>query len=223
MAKFELRLKARQLRREGKSIKWIAGHLGVSSASVSLWCRDIILTSKQIENIKVAQIASGYAGRMKGATMHKQRRLDTIRHYQISGHKDIGRLSKRDLFLLGLGIYAGEGYKYGNRAGIANSDPAIICIMMRWFREICDVREHEFSCEVGINQSHKDRVRSVVRYWSELTHVPTINFMKTSLKKVTNKKVYENKENYFGVLAIRIRKSANLEYKILGWLHSALA
>lgn len=223
MAKYTLRLKARQLRRKGKSIKWIAKHIEVSSGSVSLWCRDITLTSEQIENIKVAQIASGYAGRMKGATMQKQRRLDTIQHYQISGHNDIGRLSKRDLFLLGLGIYAGEGYKYGNRAGIANSDPAIICLMMRWFREICDVQEHELTCEVGINQLHKDRVSAVERYWSELTRVPVTNFMKTSLKKVTNKKVYENKENYFGVLAIRIRKSANLEYKILGWLHNALA
>lgn len=222
MAKYALRIKARQFRRKGKSIKWIAKHLEVSSGSVSLWCRDITLTSEQIENIKIAQIISGYAGRMKGAAMHKQKRLDTIQHYQIAGCKDIGRLSKRDLFLLGLGLYAGEGYKYGNRAGIANSDPAIIRLMMRWFREICGVRENEFACEVGINQLHKDRVRSVERYWSECTRVPAINFMKTSLKKVTNKKVYENKESHFGVLAIRIRKSANLEYKILGWLHNAL-
>lgn len=223
MAKYALRLKARQLRRKGKSIKWIAKHLEVSSGSVSLWCRDITLTSEQIENIKIGQIISGYAGRMKGATMHKQRRLDTIQRYQITGCKDIGRLSKRDLFLLGLGIYAGEGYKNGNKAGIVNSDPAIISVMMRWFREICDVPEHEFACQVGINKLHKDRVRFVERYWSKITGVPPENFMRTNLKRVTNKKVYENKEIHFGVLAIRIRKSANLEYKILGWLHSALA
>jgi len=181
------------------------------------------LTPEQIEKIRIGQIATGYAGRMKGATMHKQRRLDTIRNYQVTGHKDIGRLSKRDLFLLGLGIYAGEGYKHSNRAGIANSDPAIIRFMMRWFREICDIGGDEIVCEVGINELHRDRVLSVERYWSKITCVPLEHFMKTSLKKVRNKKVYENRESYFGVLTIRIRKSANLEYKILGWLHNALA
>ena len=170
----------------------------------------------------MAQIAAGYAGRMKGATMHKQRRLDSIQHFQKEGQKDIGRLSKRDLFLLGLGVYAGEGYKYGNRAGVTNSDPAIVHLMLRWFREICFVHDEEFVCEVGINELHKDRVQEVERYWSKLTCIPHKNFIKTSLKRVKNKKVYENRENYFGVLAVRIRKSANLEYKILGWLHGAL-
>lgn len=223
MAKYEQRIKARRLRSAGKSIKWIAKYLGVSSGSASLWCRDIELTPKQIKNITIARIASGYAGRMKGAMMHKQRRLDTIKKYQMAGSKDIGKLSKRELFLFGLGIYAGEGYKHSKRAGVTNSDPAIIRCMMRWFREICLVSDECFSCEVGINEIHKSRVEIVEKYWSDITAVPLRYFTKTSLKKVVNKKVYPNGKDYFGVLAIRIRKSSDLEYKILGWLHGVFS
>lgn len=220
MAKFELKIKACKLRKTGKSIKWIAKHIGVSSGSVSLWCRNIELAPEQIAKITMDRIAAGYAGRMKGAMLQKQKRLNMIENYRIAGLKTIGKFSKRELFIFGLGIYAGEGYKSGKRAGITNSDPAIINLMMKWFREICNVSNDNFSCEVGINEIHKNRVKSVVKYWSKITNIPSKSFTKTSLKKVKNKKVYKNKNSHFGTLAIRIKKSSGLAYEILGWLHA---
>ncbi|MCF7865381.1 MAG: helix-turn-helix domain-containing protein [Candidatus Pacebacteria bacterium] len=47
MAKFEQKMQARSLREKGMSIKSIAKQLGVSVSSVSLWCRDIILSKEQ--------------------------------------------------------------------------------------------------------------------------------------------------------------------------------
>lgn len=222
MAKFAERKKARGLRRKGKSIKNIARMLNVTPGSVSLWCRDIMLTPQQIDRLRVGQIRAGYAGRMKGAQMQKERRLTLIEQLRQSARRDIKHLNKRELFLTGLGIYAGEGYKYRNVAGLTNSDPQIIKFMIRWFKEICNVTRDRFTCEVGINESHRYRIREVEKFWTQSTSIPLSQFRKPSFKKVKSKKIYENPEAHFGTLAIRIRKSAELEYKILGWLHALL-
>ena len=52
MAKSKQMLQARQLRKEGESIKVIAKKLSVSVSSVSVWCRDIELSKEQIESLK---------------------------------------------------------------------------------------------------------------------------------------------------------------------------
>ncbi len=219
MAKSKERNLARKLRKIGRSIKAIAKQLHVSASTVSIWCRDIILTARQIQRLTEQQRLAGYAGRLKGAQMQKDRRLALIQKFRVSGIKDIGSLNRRDLFILGLGIYAGEGFKYGNKAGFSNSDPIIVKVMLRWFREICNVYEDLFVCEVGINEMHRHRVTKVVKFWSKITGISTQQFWKTSLKKVKSEKIYENADEHFGTLAVRVRKSAELEYKILGWLH----
>lgn len=222
MAKFVEKLKARQLRRGGESIKVIAKKLKVAPATVSVWCRDILLTREQIRRLEQRRTMAGYAGRLKGAQMQKNRRISLIEKFRKQGYRDLGKLSHRDFFLTGLGIYAGEGYKYKNVAGLTNSDPYIIKFMLRWFKEICQVTNDRFFCQIGINESHLYRVREVEWFWSKLIGIDLKQFWKTSLKKVKSKKVYEHPEEHFGTLAIRIRKSTALEYQILGWLNALL-
>lgn len=62
----------------------------------------------------------------------------------------------------------------------------------------------------------KKRVSRVEKYWSEITEIPLANFRKVSLKKVKTLKIYENMEDHFGTLNIRVKKSANLNYLVLG-------
>lgn len=53
MAKFKEKIKARELRHRGESIKDIARKLKVSKGSVSRWCRDIELTPQA--NCKITE------------------------------------------------------------------------------------------------------------------------------------------------------------------------
>ena len=52
MSKYNERIKARQLRKNGVSIVVIASMLGVTKSSVSAWCRDITLTPEQKQKQK---------------------------------------------------------------------------------------------------------------------------------------------------------------------------
>ena len=57
--KLELKLKARELRKNGLSVKAIQEKLKVSRSSVSLWVRDIKLTRKQLEKLYLNQKQEG--------------------------------------------------------------------------------------------------------------------------------------------------------------------
>lgn len=69
MAKSIQKMEARQMRKNGKSIKEIAIKLQVSKSSASVWCSDIILSSKQINDLNKKMVIGGYRGRMIGSRM----------------------------------------------------------------------------------------------------------------------------------------------------------
>ena len=52
MAKYELRIKARELRTSGESVRNITKKLTVSKGTASIWVRDIILTVDQLEKLR---------------------------------------------------------------------------------------------------------------------------------------------------------------------------
>ncbi|MEK7566453.1 MAG: hypothetical protein AAB494_02145 [Patescibacteria group bacterium] len=222
MAKFEKRLEARKLRRKGRSIKSIAKRLDVSKGSVSVWCRDLKLTERQRNILMKKAIAAGHKGRMIGAEMNRQKRLESISYFKEKSLKDIGKLSKRELLVSGIALYWGEGSK-GGKLSFANSDPALILFMIKWFKEIMGVKDEEFMPRIYINEIHKPREMKVLKFWAALLNLPASQFRKTIFIKTKQKKVYENYENYYGVLAFRVRNSAKLGYYILGLIDALKA
>lgn len=51
MANIEKREQAQKLRKKGTSIADIASQVGASKSTVSLWCRDIVLSETSLQNI----------------------------------------------------------------------------------------------------------------------------------------------------------------------------
>ena len=46
--------------------------------------------------------------------------------------------------------------------------------------------------------------------------VPINQFLKPSLKRVLNKKIYKNHDRHYGTLTLRVKRSTNMNYEILG-------
>lgn len=159
---------------------------------------------------------------MIGSETNRIKKELIVAKYQELGRHEIKKISKRDLLLAGIGLYAGEGFKYSSQVGFCNSDPNIIILIMRWFREVCSVTNDRFRFTIGINQSHKYRINEVKKYWETILKMPETAFTKVSYKKVKSKKVYDNPEKHFGTLTIHVRKSSELMYQILGWINAAL-
>jgi|SRR3989344_4313897 len=222
MAKFQKRILAIKLRKKGKSIKDIARLLKISKSSASIWCRDVVLTPTQIENLHSQFIIGGYKGRLKGARLQKEKREFKIKNYQKLGIVTIKLLRSRDLLLLGLGLYFGEGNKSGNQFQFTNSNPNIIKLIILWLEKIFDIKKRDLILNIIINQLHRHREKELKKYWVKITTTNIFQFNKTIFIKSKNKKIYQNFNNYFGTLTIRVRKSSDLQYRILGLCYGVL-
>lgn len=219
MAKSKEKNKALELRQKGTSIKEIAKKLKIAKSTISLWCRDIELTPKQIQRLHKRMIRGGYKGRLKGARVQYERRLKITKELKKWGMERLGLMSIRDSMVAGVALYWGEGSKK-EKSGVrvSNSDPEIIKFMLRWFKQVWNIHNDQISLAVIINKIHKNRVREVEEYWSKITKIPKGQFYKTTLIKAKNKKNYKNFLTHFGTLTIRIRKSINLHRQIIGMI-----
>lgn len=218
MAKSRERLLAREFRRKGESIREIAKQVSVARSTISLWCRDIALTTDQLEALVERDRLGGARGRIIAAEIAKKRKNERISFNKNLGFERVGKISKRELLLIGVSLYWAEGSKSvrSERFVFVNSDPKMVVIMIRWLRECMQVSVEDIVCRVGINEAHQDRIVEVERHWSDITGIPLSQFKKPSFKKVVNKKVYENFYDHYGTLDLLVKRCTKLFYEILG-------
>lgn len=221
VGKLELKFKAIELRKKGLSYNQIKLKVPVSKDTLSRWCRDVILNPKQLAGLLKRKIEGSERGRIIGAKILQQKRLDQISEMLNVGKLEVGSINKRDRFIIGIALYLGEGYKTDKSICIANSDPKIIEFMMCWFREFCGIEEEKFTGQLWI---HKNRDKSKAeQFWSRLTNIPISNFTKTYVteNKDKSRKIRKNIHE-FGVFSIRISKAA-IQRRILGWTAGILS
>ena len=219
MAKSAQRIEARRLRKEiGMAIGKIANKLEVSKSSVSVWCRNIRLTEEQIVELAKSEKDGSVRGSLKAAKIKRDEQINRKSRFMSYGARRVGNLSKRELFVLGSGLYWAEGCKKNRATAFVNSDPGMINIFIRWLKECLKIDEDRIYCFVSINQDHKCRIDDVERYWSRVTGIPRSVFTGVSYKRVKNKKFYANFNNHYGTLFVRVRRGTNLNYEILGYI-----
>ncbi len=216
MANYLLRLKARDLRKRGVSVKKIAKYLDISKSTVSLWVRDIILSVEQLEALRKSSLDGAERGRLKNSLLQKNKRIKMMEEFKKMGIEKIGYLTERELLIAGIAFYWGEGYKKGRRLNFCNSDPAMLIFFLEWLKICFEVDPQDVKCRVGINEIHKKREQIVKEYWSKICGIPLNQFTATSFKKVQNKKVYDNFNNHYGTLSIEVRQPARFYGKIIG-------
>lgn len=216
MAKSLLRLQARELRRNGWGIKTIANKLEVSSSTASLWCRDIELTAEQLKSLQV-NAHNPYFGK-RGEYIRKQMltKENKVKKLLQAGLRNIGKLTPRELFIAGVALYWAEGFKKDNLVGFSNSDPSMIRFIMRWFQESLGVKKERLRFRLALNESYESKARIIEQYWQLLLGVNESQFQKTFFQKVKWQKIYDNPEEYHGVLRVRVSKSIDLLRKIYG-------
>ncbi len=217
MAKTEERNTSRRLRRKGESLSEIAKKLNVSKSSVSLWCSDVVLTKEQIKKLNEREAKGSYEGRVKGALANKRKKM--IR--KEVARKDVEKIlettkgKRRDLLLLGAGIYLGEGSKSHGRVKINNSDARIIKLMIRWFQEIWNVDDSRFKASLSVNEFYENKQEEMKKYWIKETGFSQKQFLKTTVIRVKNRKRYDYYPNYYGTLTISIKEPVDLYYRVL--------
>ena len=221
MAKFFQKIKARELRTKGTSIKDIAKKLSVSVGSVSLWCGDIKLSEAQLEKIFKTKSKKMIAGRMKGALFQKTRKQKTIKLARVEA-RELKKLSRGELFIAGLALYLAEGSKKMGRVQFTNSDPRVINFMLSWFQRFFRVTRNDIKYSILINQIHRKRDKKIKSFWQKYLRVKPERFNDIRYIKTKQKKVYANHDNYFGTFSFRVNKSSRLLYRLNAFMDRML-
>jgi predicted transcriptional regulator len=209
-----LKQKAIKLRKLGQSVKEISKKLNVSKSSVSVWVRNIKLTDKQRERLSDRNLNLSVIKRRRDTRLFNEL---TKRNVIINkAKKDISDLSVSDLKIIGTMLYWAEGRKRGVRiASFSNSDPLMIKVIMRFFREVCSVPESKFRGHIHTHSP--SNIKKSLEYWSNITNIPIKQFYKTyCIPSVSSK----NKSNSLpnGTLDIHIC-SSELYLRIMGWIN----
>ncbi len=219
MAKPMQQEKAMAMRRKGASIGVIAEELAVSKSTASSWCKDIALSKSQIDALHAGMKKAGTRALLLVAEKKRAERMRNIERFSRLGTRDVGRLSKRDLFILGLGLYWGEGYKNGSEeTAFTNSDPHMIRVFISWLEKIYDIPKNSLIFRISINKIHEKRIELIHRYWTHFLGVSKDQFTKPSFIQAPVKKAYKNNDEYYGILRVKARNGVNLRRRILGSL-----
>jgi hypothetical protein len=218
MSKSVQKIEARKLRFGGKSIKKIAKTLHVSIGSVSVWCRDIELSSDQKKTLESNARDPYYEGR--GIYLRRLKKRIDLKNKRLedAGIREIGKLNKRELFLTGAALYWAEGFKKDSQVGLASLDAKMIKYYIKWLKICFGYQESDLIFRVTVNISHRHRIIEIEEYWSKLLDISIDQFQKPFFQNFKWKKTYENPNSYFGVLRVKVRKSKDFLRKIHGYI-----
>ena len=206
---------ARELRKRGLSIRKIALKINCAKSSVSEWVRDIPLSPDQKARLKSNQDK----GRVKAANHPNSPKIKWIKirkDIADSAEKEIPtRCPDSTLKMLGSALYWAEGYKrVVNMVSFSNSDPHMIALMMRFFRNICNVPEYKFRGAINIHP-HLDRNKAIT-FWSKVSGIPINQFHKTqiAISRASKQKRDTLPLGTFKIIISDVR----LKSKIDGWI-----
>jgi hypothetical protein len=134
--------------------------------------------------------------------------------------KQVGDLTHRELFLIGVVLYWAEGAKdkpYDRRELLkfVNSDPGVVQVYMAWLRLLGVTAER---CTFRVHIHETADADAAVDYWSKIVGVAWRPFAKTTLKRHNPKTNRRNRgPDYRGCLAITVKQSADLYRRVEGW------
>ena len=114
--------RAQQMRKLGLSLTEIVAKLKMNKSTVSNWCKDIPLANAQIDRLRNKSYTEGVKALLRNSEEKRRKRIAVTKNWNDRGRKDVGNITSRDMFFVGLGLYWGEGYKKGSEElGFTNS------------------------------------------------------------------------------------------------------
>jgi hypothetical protein len=218
-AKTAEKKRAIELRKQGKTYSEIMKEVPVAKATISLWLHDVGLAKAQKQRITQKRIDA----QKRGAQARKDDRIRREKEVIQQAKKEIGRISKRELLLIGTALYWGEGSKakpHNRSQGLhfGNSDAKMIIVYMAWLRDVLAVKNEDITLSLYIHENNAHRIQEVRKHWVEITGLTDKHITYTYFKKHNPKTKRRNTDvAYFGVIVIKVRSSVHLHRKVQGW------
>lgn len=223
ISKFKEKQEAIILRKKGLSYSEILKEIQVSKSTLSLWLRLVGLSKRQKQRLTIKKMAA----MERGWLARREKRIKTTSEIKENAKNDIGIISERELWLIGIALYWAEGtkqkdYNFGQGVSFSNSDPLMIRLFLKWLLNI-GVDKSELKPEIYTHDSHKERIGEIIKYWSKITDFESDVFTRIYFKRNKQNTLRRNiGKKYFGLLRIVVSKSTNINRKISGWIEGII-
>jgi len=212
----EKRVIALKLREKGATLREIVTELEVAKSTLSGWVKNIF--PPEIEQ-KIKEIAQQkYREKTLAWAKYRSKLIkETEKSEQQKYARQIKKLSKRDLFFLGLGLYWAEGAKTERyKFTFFNSDPYINKAALNFIYKFLNANKEQVKIQMVLHQGIKENEAKI--YWSRVLKLISKNFNRASYSLSTASKGQRPKNRLpHGTIQITVpgKKYANM---IKGWL-----
>ena len=176
MARKKDKQKALTLRKQGMSYSQIKEKLGISKSTLSGWLQNFPLSEKRIRELRDN---SPIRIERYRNTMRAKKEIKLFEAYLVMSQK-IKKISSRELFLVGLFLYWGEGHKTGNAVGLTNTNPDMLKFYIRWLK-LFGVKRNQL--KVHLHLYSDMNIKKQEKYWSKELSIPLSQFRKSYIKK----------------------------------------
>ena len=214
------------MRKRGMSYSEIENRTHVPKSTLSYWLKNLKLTEEQKKKLNEQRLEA----MKRGLEKKTSQRLQMIDQIKITSVKSINKISKRELWLMGIVLYWRERFLSGNesdmREGVrfTSSDPYLIKLFLKWLYEIGDIKNDEIKFNIFIGEKRRNSMNEVIEYWADVTNLSpnffsSVYFQKERLKKA--KRTIKNKTS-MGLLRVRVKSSSMLARQIAGWVYGII-
>ena len=152
----EIKNKAIALRKSGKSFKDISNELQISRPTIVRWVKHINITKSQ-QQINI--LSYNKKRKMECRNLRKQ-------------YQNIGKEKAKEnnqLHLIGCILYWAEGFKSRNDCGLANTDPKMIQLFLKFLRECFGITNEQINMRINCYDNNGLTIDEIESYWLEIT------------------------------------------------------
>ena len=215
----KLREQAVALRKQGLSYREILQQIPVAKSTLSEWLHSVNLSEYQQQRLTKKKLASA----KRGGEAKRKIRLLTTGAIQNAARSEIGSLTKRELWLMGIMLYWAEGskekeYHPGSRVQFTNTDERMIRLFLLWLKKICHKDLLDLTLDIYIHESQRERTNEIIIFWAKNVGCGQDYFRHIYYKKGNPKTERRNTGiSYHGTLKINVKSSSSLNRRIAGW------
>ena len=212
------REQALALRRAGVSYTRIMSECRIAKSTLWHWLR----AAGMVETNPQRMTELKRMAQQKAASVVRSRRLARTQAIMQAARREVGPVSSRDLWLLGVAMYWAEGAKqkpWNVSASVifSNSDPAAVRLFVRWVAECCGVAESWLTFELFLHET-ADGQRAL-DYWRQALGLSADRLFRIRWKRhrpVTRR--MNVGDSYHGLIRVRVARSTALNRRIAGWV-----
>ena len=191
------------LRKKGFSYTEIQGAVKIPKSTLSTWLKNIKLSESEEQRLEQKRLEA----RKRGTKTRTAKTSEIIAKIKSDSAKAIGKISKRELWLMGIVMYWKNKSDLKKGVSFSSSDPDQIELFLKWLKEIGGIKDQEVLFDIFIGKDQKSSINETVKHWSKVTRFPADWFSRVYY--------YKSKSNF---LRVRVKASSMLARQIAGWV-----